>query len=59
MLKFIIENEQLETKEFWNYIEEYFLGELPKEVEKALEKKKKERTEKYRKKNSGASETSM
>ncbi|WP_303981524.1 helicase-related protein [Niallia circulans] len=59
MLKFIFENEQLETKEFWNYIEEYFLGELPKEVEQTLEKKKIERMKKYRKTSSGASENSM
>jgi ATP-dependent DNA helicase RecQ len=59
MLKFIFENEKMETRDFWNYIEDYFLGELPIEVEQALEKKKKERVERYRKKNSGANETSV
>ena len=59
MLKFLFGNEKMETDEFWNYIEDYFLGELPKEVEQALEKKKIERIEKYRKKNSGTSETNM
>ncbi|TDQ32147.1 helicase-related protein [Aureibacillus halotolerans] len=57
MLKFLFENEKMETDEFWNYIEEYFLGELPKEVEQALEKRKTERIERYRKKSSGASGT--
>lgn len=55
MLRFIFENEKMETEEFWNYIEDYFLGELPTEVEQSLEKKKVERIEKYRKKSSGGS----
>lgn len=57
MLKFVFEKEHLETKQFWDYIEDYFLGELPKEVEHAIEKKKKERIEKYRNTISGANRT--
>lgn len=47
MLKFLFENE-METSRFWDHIENYFLGELPTEVEQALEKRKKDRKEKLR-----------
>lgn len=36
MLRYLFEKQNLTTEQFWEYIEDYFLGYLPKEVEKEL-----------------------
>ncbi|MER2127945.1 DEAD/DEAH box helicase [Solibacillus sp.] len=45
MLRFLFEKQELTTEQFWEYIEEYFLGDLPEEVKEVLrdEKSKKEK----------------
>ncbi|MEG7619539.1 hypothetical protein, partial [Enterococcus faecalis] len=40
MLRFLFEKQNLTAEQFWEYIEDYFLGDLPEEVEEVLSSEK-------------------